>query len=316
MNRQQRRHVAALGPRVQAGVHASEDIDLVWSLAARAASEGKGERDAPFTRAFHAIIGAKRFVLAKPVTTLAENLRMSDLGVTINSFEKGRPFPGRTWIEWDGAVEGRGQPLPHEVRYDRLGVLVEADDTGQRGHMVAMIRVAADAGPHSGTADMLPVGVTFDLRDAYEPLASLTRPGSIGEVRRRLAAAQDPTMAEREGSPLVMAALSRRFGTIENPYSAAYLHRHLGGGTRRWHERHPDLLATAAEEAMVEVIMTLCAFTVLRTVGIELTEVRRGARRRSATHGVDTSLLGYGILTVATQNRPLCGWDGSLRSAS
>jgi len=301
---------------MQPGVRPSDDIELVWSLAARASSEGKGDRDAPFTRAFHAIIGAKRFVLTKQVTALAEDLRISDLGVTINSFEKGRPFPGRTWLEWDGAVEGRGEPLPHEVRYDRLGVLIEADDTGQRGHMVVMTRVAPGDGVYSGTADMLPLAVTFDLREAYERPESLTKPETLDEARRRLAAVQDPTLAELEGSPLVTAVLGRRFGTIENPYSAAYMHRHLGSGLRRWHQLHPDLLETATGEVMVEAIMTLCAFTVLRSVGIEATEVRHGARRRSATHGIDTSLLGYGILDVATHNRPRSGWDGSLRSAS
>jgi len=47
-------------------------------------------------------------------------------------------------------------------------VLIEADDTGQRGHMAAMIRVAPGEGVYSGTADMLPLALTFDLRDAYE----------------------------------------------------------------------------------------------------------------------------------------------------
>ena len=316
MNPQHRRRVAAFGPRIQPGVCPSDDIELVWSLAARAASEGKRDRDAPFTRALHAIIGTKRFVLTKQVTALAEDLRISDLGVTINSFEKGRPFPGCTWLEWDGAVEGRGEPLPHEVRYDRLGVLIEADDTGQRGHMVAMIRVAPGEGVYSGTADMLPLALTFDLRDAYEQPESLTKPATLDKARRRLAAVQDPTLAEMEASPQVAAALSCQLGTIENPYSAAYMDRHLGSGLRRWHQLHPDLMATATGEVMVEAIMTLCAFMVLRTVGIEATEVRRGAGRRLAIHGIDTSLLGFGMLNVATHNRPRSGWGGSLQSAS
>jgi len=313
MNRQQRRRAAALGPRDHQGGCPSEDIELVWTLAARAAAEGKGNRDAPFNQLFRAIMVANRFVLTKPVTALAEDLRISDLAVTINSFEKGRPFPGRTWLEWDGAVEGRDPPLPQQVGYDRLGVLVEADETGQRGRMVVLIRVAPGFGEASGTADMLPLAVTFDLRDAYERPETITEPASIGEVKRTLAAVQDPTMSELEGSALVAAALSRRFGMIENPYSADYLHRHLGSGARRWHEVHPDLLAIAVEEALVEAIMTLCAFIVLRTTGVVLTEVARGAKRRASSHGIDTSLLGYGILDIAAQNSPRSGWIGSLQ---
>ncbi len=48
VNWQHRRRVAALGPRIQPGVCPSDDIELVWSLAARAVFEGKGDRDAPF----------------------------------------------------------------------------------------------------------------------------------------------------------------------------------------------------------------------------------------------------------------------------
>ena len=312
MNRQQRRRAAALGPRVQPGVRPSEDTELVWSLAARAAAEDKGDRDAPFNRLFRAIAGANRFVLTKRVTALAEDIRISDLGVTIKSFEKGRPFPGRTWLEWDAAVEGREEPLPHEVRYDRLGVLVEADDTGQRGRMVVLIRVAPGE-EGGGRADMLPVAMTFDLRDAYERPESIVEPASLAQMQRLLAAVQEPTMAELEGSALVVAALSRRFGMIDNPYYAAYLHRQIGSGARRWHEIHPDLLATAIEEAMVEALLALCAFMVLRTVGIETTEVLPGTRRRASTHGIDTSLLGYGILDVAAQDRPRSGRNGSLQ---
>lgn len=286
---------------------------MVWTLAARAAAEGKGNRDAPFNQLFRAIMVANRFVLTKPVTALAEDLRISDLAVTINSFEEGRPFPGSTWLEWDGAVEGRDPPLPHQVGYDRLGVLVEADDTGQRGRMVVLIRVAPGFGEASGTADMLPLAVTFDLRDAYERPETITEPASIGEVKRALAAVQDPTMSELEGSALVAAALSRRFGMIENPYSADYLHQHLGSGARRWHEVHPDLLAIAIEEVLVEAILTLCAFIVLRTAGVVLTEVERGAKRRASSHGIDTSLLGYGILDIAAPNSPQSGWSGSLQ---
>lgn len=316
MNRQQRRRAAALGPRFHAGIRPSEDIELVWSLAARAAAESKGERDPRFEQVFRAITGANRVVLTKRITALAEDLRISDLGVTINSFEKGRPFPGRTWLEWDGAVEGREEPLPHQVRYDRLGMLVEADDTGQRGRMVSVIRVAPGEGEDSGTVDMSPIAVTFDLRDAYERPESILEPASVGEIQSRLAAVQDPTPAELEGSALVTAVLSRRFGVIDNPYTAAFLHRHLGSGARRWHENHPDMLQTAIEEVMVEAVLTLCAFMVLRTVGIKATEVARGARRRAVIHGIGTVLLGYGILDVAAQNRPQFKWDGSLQSPS
>ena len=261
-------------------------------------------------------MGANRFVLTKRVTALAEDLRITDLGVTINSFDKGRPFPGRTWLEWDGVVEGREEPLPHQVRYDRLGMLVEADDTGQRGRMVSMIRVAPGEGEDSGAVDMSPIAVTFDLRDAYERPESIVEPASVGETRRLLAAVQDPTPAELEGSALVTAAMSRRFGVIDNPYTAAFMHRHLGLGARRWHENHPDMLRTAIEEVMVEAMLTLCAFMVLRTVGIEATEVARGLKRRAVTHGIDRILLGYGIFDVAAQNCPQFKWDGSLQGPS
>lgn len=107
MNRQQRRRAAALGPRPQPGMRPAEDVELLWSLGARVAAEAKGERGAQFGQVLRAIMGANRFVLTKRLTALAEDLRISDLAVTINSLEKGRPFPGRTWLEWDGAVEGR-----------------------------------------------------------------------------------------------------------------------------------------------------------------------------------------------------------------
>ena len=288
----------------------AEDIELVWSLGARALAEAKGERGVQFSQVLRAILGANCFVLTKRLTALAADLRISDLAVTINSFEKGRPFPGRTWLEWDGAVEGRCEPLPHQVRYDRLGVLVEADDTGERGRMIVLIRVTAGEGEASGMVNMLPLAVTFDLQDAYERPESIAEPASLEETRRILAATQDPTVAELEGSALVTATLSRRFGVIENPYLAAYMHRHLGPGARRWHKVRPDRMAMSIEEVMVEAVLTLCAFVVLRTVDIKTTVVSCGTKRRAVTRPIDTSLLGYGILDVAAQNRPQSGRNG------
>lgn len=298
MNRQQRRRSEALRPRIQAGVLPSEDIDLAWSLANRAMLEEKAGGGGPFLPAWQLIMGANRFALSSRVTALAEDLRISDLSVTVRSLDKGAPLPGRTWLEWDAKVEGRWDPLPGQVPIDRVGVLIEADETGQRGTMHCFARPAPTRAREVGLPDISPVAITFDLREDYERPASLIEPASVEDVRAMHARVSDPTMAEVEGSAVITAALSRRFGAIESPLVSDTVQRRLGLGDRRWSEVHQDLFITAVNEAMQEVLLAVSAFILSRTLGIGVTDVRRGAGRRMATHGIDTVPLGYGIWDV------------------
>lgn len=310
MNRHERRRAAAFGSRRQRETMPPDGMVLFWSVAARAMAESKVGQPGPFHQAFQDIVGAKRFVLTNRVTALAEDLRISDLGVTINSFEMGVPFPGRTWLEWDAAVEGRDPPLPHQVPYERVGVLIEADDTGQRGSIVVLAKTAPVDGQGSGIATMVPVAMTFDLRDDYERPESLIEPPSVEQIRRALASKQDPTTAELESSAVQAAAMERRFGYVEASYLADFLQESMEAGERRWHEADPDSFATAAGEVTHDATLALCAFMVVRTAGIRTSKVLRGTRLPTPAGGFDTAQLGYCVIDLAASDlSPVAGAD-------
>jgi len=298
MNRHQRRKAEAMRPRKEADGVPSEDLELFWSLVAPAKEDQQTQGGGPFYSALRAVMGANRFVLTKTLMNLAEDLRISDLAVTIKSFDKGLPFPGRTWLEWDAGIEGRLPPDVHQAPVDRVGVLIDADDTGQRGVINLMSRFAEGGGAASSGATISPIAITFDLRDDYERPQSLIEPASVPEIRRVRAAVLDPTPAEMDGSPIVWAALARHFGVIESPYLAPLLAR-LGSDGQPWHQARPEMFQAVVTEAMDDVGLALCAFIVLRTVDIEVTQVLRGAKRKTQTFGFDTTPLSYSIFGVA-----------------
>ena len=97
--------------------------------------------------------------------------------------------------------------------------------------------------------------------------------------------------------------MERRFGIVENPYLAADLQEALGTDDGPWHEAHPDLLDTTAEEVTHDAMLALCAFIVTRTVAVETFEVRPGARRRVPTFGFDRTPLGYRIIDLPATGR-------------
>ncbi len=100
--------------------------------------------------------------------------------------------------------------------------------------------------------------------------------------------------------------------TIESPLVSDTVQRRLGLGDRRWSEVHQDLFITSVNEAMQEVLLAVSAFIVSRTVGIGVTDVRRGTGRRMATHGIDTVPLGYGIWDVPpATDRAGFGWPSA-----
>lgn len=302
MNRHERRRTAALHPPVRQSRAPAEDIDLVWSVGVQAMNEDKAGERGLFYQVFQDIKRANCFVLTKRVTAMAEDLRISDLGVTINSFEMGVPFPGLTWMEWDAAVEGRDPPLPHQTPYERVGVLIEADNTGHRGKMAVLAKTAPTDGQSRGAATMVPLAMTFDLREDFElPEFIFERP-SLDQARRAQAALQDPTPSQMETSAVAAAAMERRFGTIENPYLAAFLNENTEAGEGSWLEDCPDLLAVAGEMAQ-DGTLALCAFMVARTVAIEESEILAGTRRRVPTLGIDTTPLGYTIIDLAASAR-------------
>ena len=302
MNRHERRRAAALGSGVRQEAAPPEDIGLYWSVMRRAMAEDESGQRGPYHQVHRAIIRARRLVLTRRVTALAEDLRISDLGVTIHSFEMGVPHPGTTWMEWDAAVEGRNPPLPHQTPYERVGVLIEADDTGQRGQIAVLAKTLPVEGS-GADAIMAPVVMTFDLREDFEPPASIMARPSADQIRRALAARPDPTTAELELSPVEAAAMERWFGIVENPYLAADLQEALGTGDGPWHEAHPDLLDTTAEEVTHDATLALCAFIVTRTVAVETIEVLPGARRRVPTFGFDRTPLGYRIIDLPATGR-------------
>lgn len=298
MNRHQRRKAEAMRPRNEAGGVPSEDLELFWSLVAPAKEDERMQGGGPYYSALRAAMGANRFVLTKEIMDLAEDLRISDLSVTINSLDKALPFPGRSWFEWNAGIAGRLPPSAEQASVDRVGVLIDADETGHRGTINVLSRFAQGDRRVAGLADISPVAITFDLREAYERPQSLVEPASASETRRYRAAVQNPTPAEMEGSSVVSAALGRRFGVIESPYLAPFMGT-LGADGQPWHEVRPDLFQVAINEAMSEVALAMCAFIVMRTVGIERTQVLRGTKRKTRTFGFDTTPLSYGIFNVA-----------------
>jgi len=302
MNRHERRRAAALGSRVRRETAPPEDVGLFWSVMRRAMAEDKSGQRGPYHQVFRTIVKARRLVLTKRVTALAEDLRISDLGVTIHSFETGVPYPGNSWMEWDAAVEGRDPALPHQTPYERVGVLIEADDTGHRGQIAVLAKTAPMEGC-GAVATMAPVVTTFDLREDFERPPSIMAPASADQIRRALATRQDPTTAELELSVVAAAAMERRFGTIENPYLAAALQESLEVGEDRWHEADPDLLQRTSDEVTHDATLALCAFIVTRTVAVETTEVLPGARRRVPTFGFDRTPWGYRIIDLPAPGR-------------
>ena len=312
MNRHERRRAAALGFWVRREAAPPEDMGLYWSVMRRAMAGDESGQRGPYHQVHRAIMRARRLVLTGRVTALAEDLRISDLGVTIHSFEMGVPHPGTTWTEWDAAVEGRNPPLPHQIPHERVGVLIEADDTGHRGQIAVLAKTAPVGGRRAGVT-MAPVVTTFDLREDFERPASIMAAPSTDQIRRALAARQDPTTAEQELSAVEAAAMERRFGIVETPYLAATLQDVLEPGDGPWHEVYPDLLDTAAEEMTHDATLALCAFIVTRTVAVETFEVLPGARRRVPTFGFDRTPLGYRIIDLPATGRAPDGGGAPFR---
>lgn len=289
---------------------ASESLLLLSGLEVQAMQErqaGKADVLGPVVRD---AMRANHIVVAKTVANLAEELRLTATAVVINSLDKGRPPPGRTWLEWDGAVEGR---LPcsasNRVRYDRVGVLVEADETGERGIIHVLIRVAPDQVRQSGVVGLLPVAYTYDLRDAWERPASLMEAASVQDVRREHKKAANPSLAEREGSPVILAALGRRFGVVESPYLEAAFRQKDGLRTSFWYLDSPELFVTAVQETTPDILLAIFMFILMRTTEVDAVTVPRGPPSKEATHGVAGTELPYVILELAV---PLySGWRRS-----
>lgn len=281
-----------------------EDLLLLHSLEAQAVKERQAGKAQPLDPAVRDAKRACRFVLAKPLVNLAEELRLTCTAVVINSLDKGRPPPGLTWLEWDGDVEGRLPCRAPSVRYDRVGVLIDAGDTGERGIIHVGARVAPDQARRSGVAGLLPVAFTYDLRDAWELPPSLMQAASVQDVRRAHAEAVNPTPAEQDGSPVILAALGRRFGVVESPYLAAAFRERDGLRTSFWYRNTPEVFETAVREATPDVVLAIFAFIVVRTTGVEAVNVAQGVPCKEVAHGMGAAAPSYAIVDLATPLHP------------
>jgi len=287
---------------------ASETPHLLASLEAEAMKERQAGKADTLSLLVQDAKRANLLVVAKPLVDLAEELRLTCTGVVINSLDKGRPPPGLTWLEWDGAIEGR-LPVtgPDRVRYDRIGVLVEADDTGERGIIHVAVRVAPDQVRQSGDAGLLPVAYTYDLRDAWERPSSLMEAATVQDVRQAHERAANPSPAERDGSPVIFAALGRRFGVVESPHLEAAFRKRDGVRTSYWYRKKPDVFETAIEETGREVLLAVFIFLVMRTARVDVEPVACSSPCKEARHGVGAAALPYSILDLATPSFPGSG---------
>jgi len=188
-----------------------------------------------------------------------------------------------------------------------VGVLVEADDTGERGIIHVLIRVAPDQVRQSGVAGLLPVAYTYDLRDAWERPPSLMEAASVQDVRRAHEKAANPSPAERDGSPVILAALGRRFGVIESPHLEAAFRKRDGLRTSFWYRKTPDVFETAVEETIREVLLAIFVFLVMRTTKVDLVPVSCSSPSEEPTHGVGAAALPYAILDLAAPFFPGSG---------
>lgn len=291
MNRQQRRRRASQTFRAAPGAPPAEDIALALHLAAIVHSWRPGGGRGPFGPVLDGINGAERLVLARSLASLAENMRLTDLSVTVHSLENGAPFPGRTWIEWDaGLDDGLGRPAA-PLNYDRVGVLAEADETGQRGVMHVLVRTTDDGQP-----GLYPVAAAYDLREDYEPPPTLLPRESLEEMRRRLAGTRDLTPAGAEGSAVSWTATCRRFGMVECGHAEP---PEVGQGTLPWHRARPEMLVEVTDEVVPHVFVALLALLLLRTGNARAARVPAGAWRKRALHGIARVPFDYTILDLA-----------------
>lgn len=278
---------------------AVEDIELAWGVLRLAKAEADAGERGPYHRIMRDIFCARRLVLGPRITALAEEIRTTDLGVTVTSYAKAGPLPGLSWWEWDARIPGRLPPAEGDPEIDRVGVLVEADGSGRRGTMHVAFRVPAPPVGPAPFVDLFPLACTFDWREDFEPPLSLLARATVEDVRRLRARAAAPTPAELEGSAVLAAAHSRRYGIIENPYFADGLQELLGTSEIPWHEEHPERLAALADEVMLEASLMTCLCICLHTVGLAGTEVRSTPRRKGQRPREHDVLLGYGILDAA-----------------
>jgi len=291
VNRQQQRKRASQTLRAAPGAPPAEDIALALHLAAVVRGRRPGGGRGPFGPVLDAISEAERLVLARPLASLAENMRLTDLSVTVHSLEDGAPFPGRTWIEWDaGLDDGLGRPAV-PLNYDRVGVLAEADATGQRGVMHVLIRTTDDGQPA-----LYPIAAAYDLREDYEPPPTLLLREGLEEMRRRLAGTRDLTPAEAEGSAVSWTATCRRFGIVESAHAEP---PEVGQGILPWHRARPEMLVEMTDEVVPHVFVALLALLLLRTGNARTARVPAGAWRKRALHGVSRVPFDYTILDLA-----------------
>jgi hypothetical protein len=280
--------------------------ELALRLATRAFRQEKAGQRNGYHRLFYDVLAAQRLVFTRRFALLAEQTRTEDIGVTVTSLSKAMVPAGLTWWEWDPRIAGRLPPQPGEMNCDRTGVLIRADESGRRGtmHVVASGRFEGES---EIDVVIIPLACHFDWGDDYEAPPSLLPHSSVADVRESRAEVCGPTLAQIEGSPAFIAAVSRRFGVVESPYIGADTAHVFGAG---W-SRDPAIVHAFAADSMQEASFMLAAAILLRTAPLAVTQVLRGARVPPVPEWGDRAAFDYTVADVVAADPALAFMQGA-----
>ena len=267
--------------------------------------EHTGQRNG-YHRLFFDVLAAQRLVFTERFSSLAEQTRNDDMGVTITSLSIAKLPSGLTWWEWDPRIAGRLPLQPGDMDCDRSGVLIRADESGLRGTMHVVASGRFDGNPEIGEA-IIPLACHFDWRDDYETPASLLARVSVADARDALAGVCEPTLAEKEVSPAFFAELSNRFGLTVSPYNGADIARTLGV---EWY-RDQTILQAFVKDVIQDASFVLAAAIVLRTAPLVVTQVLRGARVPSVPGWGDRAPFDYIVTDVVAADSALAVMQGA-----
>ena len=246
------------------------------------------------------LLVARRSVLTDRVAAMAEEMRAEHIGVTVLSFEKARFPEGWSWWEWNPRTEGRRSLSCGPLDFDRAGVLVATDPTGQRGTMHFVYSGVNNRGGR--VLETGPIACAFDWREAYESPPTFEQRPTVEDYRDVLAhSPPDAPLGELEASPVFLASLDRRFGFVENRFFDAGSR----GGARPDGRRDTlELFLQLNHAAMNEAMFVLALMLVVGSAPLAVTPVAPGVQLARDAAGTDPAPFDCAVLDLAPRVFP------------
>ncbi len=270
-----------------AAVSPSIRLDLLMSLLREAKDEEEAGRGGPAIEMLQDLVAARKTVIGPRLAYLGETIRTEDLGVTVRSLSEARLPVGKSWWEWSPAIPGRLPPETIQSKIDMVGVLVDVDETGQRGVMQMAIRMPNLVLNGKVAVMVMPICLTFDIREDAEPVDSLLASPDPQDVRQRLDQVRDPTVAEMEACSVTSAILSRRFGVVRSRYY------------KLSQPMDQETTLVMAQEAAIEGVLLVCLHVCLLSVPVRADIVPGEHRAKHLPRKKSASVFTYTILEAA-----------------